>query len=121
MFFCTIGNHNAIKDFGPQKISSFLGPKCIIRQLRKVLRKADVVCYHPPPFRQLLARIFLFLNKIFGRSLLTVVDPNDCKWFFACLGFPGVSEGKESAYNAGDAGLIHGSGKSPGEGNGNPL
>ena len=31
------------------------------------------------------------------------------------------SDGKESAYNAGDPGLIPGSGRSPGEGNGNPL
>ena len=29
--------------------------------------------------------------------------------------------GKESACNAEDVGLIHGSGRSPGEGNGNPL
>ena len=31
------------------------------------------------------------------------------------------SAGKESAYNAGDPGLIPGLGRSPGEGNGNPL
>ena len=36
-------------------------------------------------------------------------------------GFPGDSEGKMSAYNAGDLGSIPGSGRSPGEGNGNPL
>ena len=36
-------------------------------------------------------------------------------------GFPGGSNGKESAPNAGDPGLIPGSGKSPGEGHGNPL
>ena len=35
--------------------------------------------------------------------------------------FPGGSEGKASACNAGDAGLIPGLGRSPGEGNGNPL
>ena len=35
--------------------------------------------------------------------------------------FPGGSEGKASAYNAGDPGLIPGSGRPPGEGNGNPL
>ena len=35
--------------------------------------------------------------------------------------FPGGSGGKASAYNAGDAGSIPGSGRSPGEGNGNPL
>ena len=37
------------------------------------------------------------------------------------LGFPGGSDGKESACNAGDPGLIHGLGRSLGEGNGNPL
>ena len=36
-------------------------------------------------------------------------------------GFPGGSNGKESACNAGDPGSIPGSGRSPGEGNGNPL
>ena len=35
--------------------------------------------------------------------------------------FPGGSEDKASAYNAGYLGLIPGSGRSPGEGNGNPL
>ena len=37
------------------------------------------------------------------------------------LGFPGGSAGKESACDAGDPGSIPGSGKSPGEGNDNPL
>ena len=35
--------------------------------------------------------------------------------------FPGSSEGKEFTCNAGDLGLIPGSGKSPGGGHGNPL
>ena len=35
--------------------------------------------------------------------------------------FPGGSDGKASAYSAGDPGSIPGSGRSPGEGNGNPL
>ena len=35
--------------------------------------------------------------------------------------FPGGSDGKASAYNAGDLGLIPGSERSPGEENGNPL
>ena len=38
-----------------------------------------------------------------------------------CLGFPGGSYGKESAYNPGEEGLIPGSGRSPGGGHGNPL
>ena len=37
------------------------------------------------------------------------------------MGFPGGSESKESACNAGDPNSILGSGRSPGEGNGNPL
>ena len=36
-------------------------------------------------------------------------------------GFPGGSEGKASACNVGGLGSIPGSGRSPGEGNGNPL
>ena len=38
-----------------------------------------------------------------------------------CHIFPGGSNGKASAYNAGDPGLIPGLGRSSGEGNGNPL
>ena len=35
--------------------------------------------------------------------------------------FPGGSDGKESVCNMGDLGLKHGSTRSPGEGNSNPL
>ena len=37
------------------------------------------------------------------------------------LGFPGGSDSKVSARNVGDLGSIPGLGRSPGEGNGNPL
>ena len=37
------------------------------------------------------------------------------------LGFPGGSDGKESPCNAGDLGSVPGSGRSPREGNSNPL
>ena len=37
------------------------------------------------------------------------------------MGFPGVSDDKESACNAGDLGLIPGLERSPGGGHGNPL
>ena len=36
------------------------------------------------------------------------------------MGFPGGSDSKESAHNAGDLGSVPGSGRSPGEGNGYP-
>ena len=37
------------------------------------------------------------------------------------MGFPGVSDGKESTCNAEDLGSIRRLGRSPGEGNGNPF
>ena len=66
---------------------------------------------------------------------------NTCRWFHGVMvstldsessdlssnlngtfmGFPGGSDGKVSACNVGDPGSISGSGRSPGEGNGNPL
>ena len=42
-------------------------------------------------------------------------------WLHRAVDFPGGSDGTASAYNAGDVGSIPGSGRSPGEGNGNPL
>ena len=41
--------------------------------------------------------------------------------FILLQGFPDSSIGKESACNTGDLGSILGLGRSPGEGNGNPL
>ena len=37
------------------------------------------------------------------------------------MDFPGGSDGKASTYSAGNPGSIPGSGRSPREGNGNPL
>ena len=45
-------------------------------------------------------------------------DSNIC---LLLVGFPGSSNGKESACNAGDLGLTPGSGRSSGQGNGNPT
>ena len=53
------------------------------------------------------------------------MSSRDTQWFSFNrenhMGFPGGSEVKASAWNAGDPGSIPGSGRSPGEGNGNPL
>ena len=40
---------------------------------------------------------------------------------WALEGFPGGSDGKETAWKAGDLGSIPGLGRSPGGGHGNPL
>ena len=42
-------------------------------------------------------------------------------WLNLWMYFPGGSDGKASAYNAGDLDSIPGSGRSPGKGNGSPL
>ena len=42
-------------------------------------------------------------------------------WLLFSTGFPGGSDGKEPASNAGDPGWIHGPGRSLVEENGNPL
>ena len=55
-------------------------------------------------------------SKIFKNPLRTIVF-----YCLMALGLPGGSDGKESTFNAGDRGLIPGSGRSPGEGNGNLL
>ena len=57
-----------------------------------------------------------FSNRIITIHQSTVFPPAS-----SIKDFPGSSDGKESAYNAGDPGSIPGLGRSPGEGNGNPL
>ena len=46
---------------------------------------------------------------------------NELRSVYIYVGFPGGSDGKVSARNAGDLGSIPRSGISPGERNGNPL
>ena len=53
------------------------------------------------------------------RILLDVLASHLCLLFVKTLGLPSDSDAKESACNAGDAGLIPGLGRFPGEGNGN--
>ena len=74
------------------------------------------------------SKIELVLHGLFFNTMVEILsvsvhvalgynfsDSNVLPW-----GFPGGSEGKVSACNAGNLGLIPGSGRSPGEGNGNP-
>ena len=52
---------------------------------------------------------------------MSTIIPEILYHVFTCLDFPDGSDGKASAYNAGDPGSIPGLGRSPGEGNGNAL
>ena len=58
-----------------------------------------------------------------SKTIISFMEPREKRIFLLLrpISFPGGSDGKESACNAGDMGLIPGSGRSPGEGNDNPL
>ena len=56
-----------------------------------------------------------------GRGRYRIFKMCVCVYLFVYGGFPGGSEVKVSACNAGDLGSIPGLGRSPGEGNGNPF
>ena len=63
-------------------------------------------------------------NSLWGRSYNTgkcILVLIFIKYICSIYGFPGGSVGRESACNAEDLGSIPGSGRSPGEGSGNPL
>ena len=71
----------------------------------------------------LITAPFLNYVVILGKSYLSIcihATNNYCA-LTSCLGFPGGSEVKASACNTGDLGSVPGLGRSPGEGNGNPL
>ena len=73
-------------------------------------------------------RLLLKINKKMRKTTMSpvILDWNwryhRNSWFLIHIdGFPGGSDSKESACNAGELGSIPGLGGSPGEGNGNPL
>ena len=55
------------------------------------------------------------------KCMCSLVGDENLSCIISFWGFPGGSDGKESACKAGDPGLIPGSGRSPGKGNGSPL
>ena len=67
----------------------------------------------------------MFMREIFFKvSTRTGPDHPGAKQqccVLVCMGISGDFAGEESTCNAGDAGSIPGSRRSPGEGNGNPL
>ena len=62
--------------------------------------------------------VFTYYDSSFSKNFIGVSFK---KFLMEYPIFPGASEGKASARNAGDPGSIPGSGRSPGEGKGNPL
>ena len=72
----------------------------------------------PHPADELWAQAFLFSPPCL---LYYIHLPLLFCFLQGCQDFPGSLDGKESTCNAGDPGVISGSGRSPGEGNDNPL
>ena len=63
----------------------------------------------------------IYTDSLKQRTMTTYITLIAFIYVWMVLGFPGGSEVKVSACNAGDPGSIPGSGRSHGEGNGNPL
>ena len=73
----------------------------------------SIISYDSPRSFSLDLNHQIFFSRFLGGGLFFIL--------FITKGFPGSSAGKESACNAGDHGLIPGSGRSPGEGIGYPF
>ena len=91
---------------GPDALQHYEPARC------PLLRSLD--CFSSLSWIDVLAVRMLFLIHTPGSGLCCIENV----YFY---NFPGDSDGKASAYNAGDPGSIPGSGRSPGEGNGTPL
>ena len=96
-----------MKTFKMLEFFAFLPSPCWLTKWRILFSR---VLFHPMVGN--LSEIFFSMKK----TLTLFTLKNLCA---AC--FPGGSEVKASACNVGDLGSIPGSGRSPGEGNGNPL
>ena len=68
--------------------------------------------YNTPPIGPFWTNYWTYLFKFKVRYIILI--------YMLSLGFPSGSDGKESACSVGDWGLIPGSGRSPGGGNGYP-
>ena len=71
--------------------------------------------------RKKITKFLSFSKLYFTYDFLFIYFWNCWKRGFTSPFFPGGSDGKESAYNAGDLGSIPWLERSPGEGNGKPL
>ena len=63
----------------------------------------------------------LYIVALMGRWSLAIVSAKDHPTSTSFKGFPGGSDGKEFACSVGDLSSVSGLGRSPGEGNDNPL
>ena len=92
---------------------------CLIKE-HKIVHSISLLSFY------LLQDSVVILFKQGNFAKVKCTDLSNTFWWvltniYTHLGFPGGSEGKVSACDVGDPGLIPGSGWSPGGGNGTPL
>ena len=87
------------------------------------IETGDTITYHIPSF--LISDFLWFSSMNICICVYIYIYMCVCVCVCVCVciiqGFPGGSNGKESACNAGDLGSVPGLGRSPGKGNGYPL
>ena len=101
-------NCNCIEDF-----YVIFGKQCLLNKV--------ILSRWPGSFLKWMKGVSHYLeNQQLKTQVFQIIDMN-LDIYPIWMGFPDSSVGKESARNAGDPGLIAGSGRSPGEGIGYPL
>ena len=105
MIYSSLSPHTYIHIYEPPRWSSDKEPTWQHRRHKR--------CQFNPRVEKILWRRKRQLTQLTPVYININININIC--------FPGDSDGKESAGNAGDPGLIPGLGRSPGEGYGNPL
>ena len=97
-------NNSTNATFGEGEVMAFHWGYCILTGKRSATSNSSVISVSSNNLRSMVDTFKIIFSRIFMFE-----------------GIPGGSGGKLSACNAGDQGSIPGSGRSPGEGNGNPL
>ena len=116
--FQIIFNYRFLPDIDYSSLS------CTVGLCLSVLHTVMCICWSQTPDLSLLliplVAIHLFSVSV-SLFLFHKKSSFESFYFRVYISFPSGSVGKESACNAGDPGSIPGLGRSPGEGNGNPL
>ena len=101
----------------PENLS---GLQCPLPVDSPVGHNSPVFIFTSIPMLQLYSLFYISSRALADEATASMVQ-NNLIDLVKNLGFPRGSDGKESACNAGDLGLIPGLGRSPGGGHGNPL
>ena len=103
-----------VSQFGCGMFPMETGPQlCLIRPVEKIDNMYTIL-WQERQSKRLWELTWVSKRKFLKKTVLPST-------FCIQIGLPCGSDGKESTCNAGDLGSIPGSGRSPGEGNGNPL